>query len=231
LTKKQHLDAIRVFKECLEFGVTPGKLAWQYVYSYLFTAHILNKNYAEAYKHLAIVMGHPKFIQVYQNYREPWYIKEAFIAFLVKKNKVEIDKSNLPKLRNFKLSRFLNELPQFSKDKRGLNITINIIHVLFLLIEEKYDQALDKFTALKQYSFRYLKKPEYIRQRNFIKMMLKIPAGNYQASLIRKKTQKYYEVLLANPMDFSEQAMNVEVIPYEILWEEILDIFTKKGRQ
>jgi len=223
-------DAIKEFHDCLDITTNSGGIGWQYIHSYLFIAHTLNKNYNKAYDILCTVMDHPKFKTMYQTYKEPWYLKEAFINFLIRKNKINLDNFKGIKLRQFRISRFLNEVPQMTKDKKGLNISINIIQILFLMLDEEYDKVLDKLTALKQYSFRYLKKPEYARSSNFIKMLLKIPAGKYKANLIQKKAEKYYKFLRDNPMDYSEQSMNIEIIPYEQLWEEILSIFEKKAR-
>ncbi|NNF22026.1 MAG: hypothetical protein HKN67_08795 [Saprospiraceae bacterium] len=130
-------------------------------------------------------------------------------------------------MRTFRIGRFLNDVDKFARDKRGLNITINIIQMLFLIIDEKYDDVLDKLAALKQYNFRYLKRPEYARSSNFIKMLLKIPEANYEPDLIRSKAAKFYDNLVSHTSDFSEQSMSIEIIPYEQLWKEILSIFEK----
>ena len=110
-------------------------------------------------------------------------------------------------------------------DKRGLNITINIIQLLFLFVEENFDKALDKLNSLSGYNSRYLRRPEYIRPNSFIKMLIKIPDGHYKADLIEQKAAKYYQLLLDNPCDYSEHALSIEIIPYEQLWNEILEMF------
>jgi len=59
----------------------------------------------------------------------------------------------------------------------------------------------------------------------FFKMLLKIPEGDYSADLIKQKSSKFYQELLDNPSDYSEHAISLEIIPYEQLWEEILELF------
>lgn len=227
LGMKKSKEAIVQFNDCLSFGIEPGRIGWQFIHSYLFTAHIISGDFNESYKVLNTVMDHPKFKTTYPKYKEPWFLKEAIINFLVRKNKIDLDHFESIKLRPFRINRFLNEVPEMTKDKKGLNVTIHIIEILFLLIDEEYDKVLDRLSALKQYSFRYLKKPRYARSSNFIKMLLKIPAGNYNAALIQKKAAKYHNFLKANPMEYSEQSLNIEIIPYEQLWEEVLGIFDK----
>ena len=223
---ENYREAIACFQYCFKYNPKPGGVSWQYNYRYLFLAHILEENVFKALQIVSIVSSTAGFLKLSENLREPWYIKEAFIHFLIKTGKIETETINHIQLRPFRLTRFMNEVHQFSKDKTGYNITINILQYLFLLADKKYDEALDKLNSLKQYNYRYLKKPEFARASNFIKMLLKIPEGRYRASLIRKKADRYHRKLLENPLDYSERAISLEIIPYERLWDEVLGLFS-----
>ena len=225
LCLQRYDESKEIFSYCFSFISKTGGIGWQYNYRYLFINQILLYDYQSAYDIVSIVLNDPNFNNLNESFREPWYLKEAFINFLIKIDKIDPDKSNEQNLRTFRINRFLNEVNTYAREKRGLNITINIIQMLFLIIDEKFDQVLDKLTALRQYNFRYLKRPEYSRSSNFIKMLLKIPEGDYKASQIRKKAKRYHKALLENPSDYSEHALSLEIIPYEQLWEEIMSIF------
>ena len=225
LSNKAYNKAIDCFKYCIEFKLPEGSLNWLYIRKYFFQVYILRKDYLSAYKLISNVTNNKSFTKINETYREPWYLKEAFIHFLIKIGKINPEESDAQKLRPFRLSRFMNEVTMFSNDKRGLNITINIIQMLFYIVDERFDDALDKLSSLRQYNFRYLKRPEYARSSNFIKMLLKIPEGDYEPKKIRAKAQKYHQALLDNPSDYSEHALSIEIIPYEQLWEEIMSIF------
>ena len=225
LTQGNYEKSIQSFNNCLILLPTAGKISWHNLYDYIFIANILQRDYDKACLALSTVINHKGHQEIGERFKEPWYVKEAFMHFLIRIGKVDQEALEQVKLRPFRLNRFLNEVSTFSKDKRGLNITINILQMLFLIVEERYDDVLDKLSALRQYNFRYLKRPEYARSSNFIKMLLKIPEGDYKASTIRKKAQKYYEQLLKHPNDYSEHALSLEIIPYEQLWEELLSIF------
>jgi len=225
LSLQNYNDAEKIFNYCFSFNPREGSVSWQFNYNYLFTTQILKKDYLAAYEVLSKVVNNTGFRGLNENFRETWYLKEAFIQFLISIGKINPDDSDAEPLRGFRLSRFMNEVPVFAKDKRGLNITINILQMLFLIVEEKFDEVLDKLAALRQYNFRYLKRPEYKRSSSFIKMLLKIPEGDYKAALITKKSNKFYQELLENPSDYSEHALSLEIIPYEQLWDEIMSIF------
>ena len=225
LSIKDYQKASEYLLECMKFKLPQTSISWLYVRSYLFQLHILRKDYLSAYNITSDVTNNKSFNKINETYREPWYLKEAFIHFLIKIGKINPRESDAQKLRPFRLSRFMNEVSMFSNDKRGLNITINIIQMLFYIVDERFDDALDKLSSLRQYNFRYLKRPEYARSSNFIKMLLKIPEGDYEPKKIRAKAQKYHQALLDNPSDYSEHALSIEIIPYEQLWEEIMSIF------
>lgn len=225
LSLKDYSEAEKILNYCFSFNPKEGSVSWQFNYNYLFTTQILKKDYLAAYEVLSKVVNNTGFRGLNENFRETWYLKEAFIQFLISIGKINPDDSDAEPLRGFRLSRFMNEVPVFAKDKRGLNITINILQMLFLIVEEKFDEVLDKLAALRQYNFRYLKRPEYKRSSSFIKMLLKIPEGDYKAALITKKSDKFYQELLENPSDYSEHALSLEIIPYEQLWDEILIMF------
>ena len=215
-------EALTIFNYCFNFKPKEGGLAWQYLHNYIFTTFFLIENYEEAYKIVAKIISSRHFKDLHEIYKQPWYLKEAFCHFLFKVGRIEESIISEVKMRQFRISRFMNEISEFSKDKRGLNITINIIQMLFLIVDQEYDKVLDKLAALKQYNFRYLKRPEYIRSSTFIKMLLKIPEGNYDPSVFQKKTQSLLKILEDNPIDYSEQSMNIEILPYEVLWNELL---------
>lgn len=224
LSLKKFDESLLAFEECLTYNPKEGKLFWQAIYNYIFLIHILKKNYHEAFEVLTYVINHKAFKGIYFSFRQHWYIKEAFIHFLIKVKKIDPKKIDSKKLKQFRLGKFLNDTPSLTKDKRGYNITIQIIQILFLVINEKHDQLLDKMNSLKQYSFRHLKSKEFLRSKTFIKMLIKIPENNYELNKIRSKTKTLHQKLLSTPMDFSEQSMSIEIIPYEQLWEEILEL-------
>jgi len=221
-------EAIQIFNKCLSFKPTTGGVAWQSVHNYLFVCHTLKRDFNKCHNALGTVMNNPKFGTINRVFRQHWYIKEAFIYILNKNKKINHELAEVTPIRKFRINRFLNEIPLLSKDRKGFSTTIHIIHMIFLIIEKQYDSALNKILSLKQYSFRHLKTSEYDRVKTFIKMLVKVPENNYQLTTIKKKTKYLHQKLLSTPMDFSEQSMSIEIIPYEQLWEEILELLNNK---
>ena len=65
---------------------------------------------------------------------EQWAIYQAYLEFLLPSGPDN----------GFRLARFLNNVPSFSKDKRGMNINILILQVLFLLRQGKRGEIIDR---------------------------------------------------------------------------------------
>lgn len=150
-----------------------------------------------------------------------WKIYGAYIHLFIQKGL--IDPSGYEdKLKTFKLSKFLNDVPDASKDKKGANIQILIIQVIFLLREDKIDQAINRIQVLHQYSGKYLTKDYSYRSKIFIKMLIVLIRNQMHRAAVIRKSAKYLKLLKENPIEKSKQSIGVEVVPFEDLWELII---------
>ncbi|MBK8502551.1 MAG: hypothetical protein IPL46_10235 [Saprospiraceae bacterium] len=161
-----------------------------------------------------------EFGQQYQNREETWYLLGAYLYYLILNGYLSISK-NSP-LLDFRIKKFLNELPVFSMDKSGYNIPILIIQILIQIREKEYDDLTSKIEAIEKYTSRYLRKDNNYRSNCFIKMLLQIPKQNYDREAVIKHTKNLLERLRAMPLQKAKQPFEIEIIPYEDLWEMAL---------
>jgi len=186
---------------------------WQELYM-LLALHTGHFN--EAFSLCEGILGHLKFGKQPAHVQESWKIYDAYIHFLARAGKF-----SRPVNKNFKPGKFLNETPVFSKDKRGRNIPILIARILFFMADQKRDAFIDAVEALDKYNRRYLKKGETFRSHCFIKMLLQIPAANFHPEAVSRKTEKLFHLLESTPLQIANQAYEIEIIPYEVLWSII----------
>ena len=224
--------AEEAFRHCYKMPLTFGTLNWFHVRYYLFLSLILQHKYQEAYEiFVEGITATRHFKKLMPIFREQWLIKEAYIHFLIRLGKIDPDKSTAEKKpRKFRLSRFLNDLPTFSKDKRGRNISILIIQLLFLIQDKKYDEITERLNALNLYCHRYLKKDQTLRSNAFIKMLMILPDAEYHPIRVERYVKRYHEKLVSTPMEISEQSTEIEVIPYEHLWELVMEVLEKNKK-
>lgn len=158
--------------------------------------------------------------------KEFWNLIEAFIDYFIKTGKIEIP-ANKRKPR-FDSKSFVKSVPESSRDKRGMNIMILVLQILFLLDEKKEDEMVDRMEALRYYSSRYLRKNDDFRSNCFIKMVLKIPESNYNQIALKRNTKDLLKKLKSKPLDVADKPIEMEIIPFEALWEIILDSLERK---
>jgi len=126
--------------------------------------------------------------------------------------------------RKFRLGRFLNEMPLFSKDKKGMNVAIIIIQILFLLAKNDFSEVIERVESIKQYGLRHLRKnSSTYRSDCFIKMLLLLPTAEFHQERVAHRSKSLLAKLSQSPINGTEQSTEVEIVPYEHLWQMILD--------
>ena len=119
----------------------------------------------------------------------------------------------------FKINKFMHEIPLFSKDKRGMNISILIIQILYSLSEKKYEETLTRIDGIEKYCSRYLKENDTFRSNCFIKMLLQLPLASFHREAVARKKEKLLKMLKDVSLEVANQTHEIEIIPYEQLWE------------
>jgi hypothetical protein len=158
--------------------------------------------------------------------KEFWNLIEAFIDYFIQIGKIEIP-INKRKPR-FDSKSFIKSVPTFSKDKRGMNIMILVLQILFLLNEKEEDEVIERMETLRNYTSRYLRKGNDFRSNCFIKMFLKIPESNYNRIALERNTKDLFKKLKAQPLEVAEKPIEMEIIPFEMLWEMVLESLDRK---
>lgn len=127
---------------------------------------------------------------------------------------------DLPKqVANFRLSRFMNQVQVFEKNKQGYNIHLRIIELIYLVINKKYDTFIDKTEGVEKYVVRYLSKPDHQRNGLFLKMLASAAKHNFDAEIIEREEQDNFKELKSlDNVAFLMDLPSTEFISYDKLW-------------
>ncbi len=158
---------------------------------------------------------------LFPDLKESWLLTEAYLAWLLIIGIVDAGKNC--RLRSFRPGKFLNEVPVLSRDKKGYNIPILIAQILHLLARRDSDQSLNRIKALYKYSKRHLQEDRFTRSHILIQMLLRIPRARYRRRYVEPKTSQIYQSLLDDPIACKHHPLTVEIIPYEYLWQILLE--------
>ncbi|MFN7325427.1 MAG: hypothetical protein ACK5SQ_02485 [Chitinophagales bacterium] len=210
-----------VADQCIRF-TNEGNFNWfKYLELYLKLA-FYTQQYKEGARVVQLVLAHPRFEFLPDNVRELWSIYESYLYLLVKVGKI-------PSLSTsrFKLNKFVNETRIYSRDKSGMNVAIMVIKTLYLLAERRYQQMIDEVVSVDRYCSRYLGGSNTLRSFNFMKMLMQIPLGWFELRKVEKRAARYLKALSQNPIVLGSHTHEVELIPYEDLWEMALEILRR----
>lgn len=218
----------QVAERCLEL-VEGSSFNWFKFQENYFLLAMHSGHYQEAYDIFRQTTGNNRFSYLPEQIMEVWRIFEAYLHYLITMEKVVVVGEDAQ--GSFRLSKFLNDIPIYSKDKRGLNISILAIQILFLIQQQKYETAADRIDSARKYAYRYLVNGQTYRSNCFIQMLAKLPPAHYHRQAVARKTEPLRAKLEAVPLEVANQAHDIEIIPYEQLWEFVLASLGAKFRR
>jgi len=205
---------------CLQLA-SEGSFNWFKYRELLFLLSMHTGEYQNAYRTWQHVTNHKKYRFLSENAQEIWRIYGAFVHYLVELGRITPESAD--EFGTFQIQKFVNDAPIYSKDKSGMNIPITIVQIIFMIAYREYDTAIDRIEAIEKYCYRHLTDSATLRSNYFIKMLLQIPAASFQKDEAIARAQKYLEKLSNNPMNMANYAHEIEIIPYEDLWQLVLE--------
>lgn len=210
------------YVQALEEMIAENSFNWFKVQELYFLMAMHTGNFQVTLQILVKVQANPYLSAQPAHIVELWKVFEAYVYFLVLAGKIKETTAEENQL-NFKISRFLNEVPLLSKDKRGMNVTVLVIQYLYYVIQRRLMDCEARMESLNKYCTRYLNDETTLRSRYFIKMLLQIPTALFNLQQIRTKTAKVNELLQQVPWHTANQHREIEIIPYEQLWDIVLN--------
>ena len=156
--------------------------------------------------------------------KEKWVIYEAYLNYISENQGVNNPILLKQKRKAFQVSRFINAPIIYPKDQRIFTLLRLILQILFLLEKKSLSGLDERIERLKNYANRQLKKEEYFRVIQFIRLLQVLRKADYQAADITNAA-KYYNKLVEHPFFYRGVISELEVIPYEKLWKMILAYF------
>ena len=172
---------------------------------------------------------------------EKWHIIKGYTAFFAKIKRVySPDNPNHPRnidnpeytttnIDLFKLGRFLNVDEE--RDNHHQKANIIILELLHLLVDGKHSKYLEKLDRIEPYISTRFKAHEFKRTRYFLRMLKYVVKGNYHPSLTQAHAEKQVKLLAASRLTLDVNVFNIEYVPFEILWQEVINILSDKHKK
>jgi hypothetical protein len=201
-----------------------GSYNWfKFQETYLILA-LHTRQFSTAYEVFCQATGQARFKAQQEEIQEYWRVLEAYLYFLYALGELP-EADNDERFTKFRIGRFLNQIPIFSRDKRGVNVSILIIQILLLVSQQRYHDTFAKIDAMEQYCRRHLFTKDTIRSFYFLKALLELPKNSFHKAGVQRKAAKHLEKMKTHPLEEAGQTTFLtEIIPFEALWEYIIGL-------
>ncbi len=216
-------------ERCLKI-VDEGHFNWFKVQELRINLALYSKKYQDAYNILRIVMKHRRFSKLPEATKQWWILNEGFLFVFKKIGLVTPDEDHEMHLR---FQSFINKIPIWNGDKRGLNFSIHVLYLFYLISrkDDKYYEAyLEKVESLRQYARRYADTEEMQRSRWIIKILERVADTGFSPRAYGGDLQVLDSLhgLIHVPYDITDTNLDVESVPFQDIYEYIDLILTNK---
>lgn len=176
-----------------------------------------SKDYDRAEKIMNEVYDNSSLKKVSQSASERWRLFKAYLNFAVPEKQI---------IKRLTFNDFYISMTYYNKDKKGYNISLIILEFLHMLGKNKFDVALNKLDNLEKYYYRYLNEPgKNPREKQFFKLIKVLVNSGFDTKVAAETGLKYVENLTTKAKH--EPYTDPEIIPYEHLWDLMLDTVEK----
>ncbi|SIT82572.1 hypothetical protein [Pontibacter indicus] len=149
--------------------------------------------------------------------KERWVLYRSYFRLVYPQATVPEGEANNP---------YLLSLPEYSKDKLGFNVAILTLQFIYLLERGETEALLYRIESIKKYVSTHLKDAFSLRSKLFLKLLVLTVTEDYDAEMCRTKGESLYKKLMDTPAPGDAYA-EIEIVPYEHLWDLILQILAK----
>lgn len=153
-----------------------------------------------------------------KRYQDRWLLNRAYIYYLEAVGQLDVGEAEDP-WGKFRLNKFLNNVPAFSRDKKGMNIPVLILQIAYSIALKRFALTVDRIEAIEKYRSRHIKRDESYRSNLFVRILLQFPVVAFHSNGVRRKTKRDLKLLHDNPIDLANQSFDMEILPYETIYE------------
>ena len=196
----------------------PGQTNWYKFKELEFLLAMHTAHYAEALATYHSVAEFASLSAVPKRYQDRWLLNRAYIYYLEAVGQLDIGEVQDP-WGKFRLNKFLNNVPAFSRDKRGMNIPVLILQIAYSIALKRFALTVDRIEAIEKYRSRHIKRDENYRSNLFVRILLQFPVVAFHYNGVRRKTERDLKLLHDNPIDLANQSFEVEILPYETIYD------------
>ena len=211
LRGQQSAQCLRVAQEGIYlFASTSSN--WFIFQEYHLLLALHRKKYDYAQSLLQTVLQNPAMVKLRPVALERWELYRGYVDFVAPPTAPTVPTPP---------AQWSLILPEYSRDKSGQNVAILVLQLLHYLRQQNLDEALVRLERLRKYQQRHLSDDSARRSRLFLRLLRGLADTGFDVAKARKRGQAALETLTNTPPP-GDAFGEIEIIPYEHLWELVL---------
>lgn len=200
--------------------IHPTSSNWFYFYEHFVLLALHAADYEKALRLLQVAHKNPSYQKQRPTALASWELLEAYTELVQPPDR-------LPTHRRSQLAVFAAiAVPEYTRDKRGYNVAILVFQLLHYLQQRMLEPVLARLERLRKYQQRHLRDQAALRSRTFLRLLLLLPEANFDPNELVQSSQKLLAQLREAPL-VGEAEAQIEIIPYEDLWDFTLSTLRK----
>ncbi|WP_460676283.1 hypothetical protein [Hymenobacter coalescens] len=186
---------------------------------YLLAMH--DGDYALAGDLLRRMQQNPFVTKISQPAQQRWDLMRAYLYFV---------RPEEAGLRPLHFAQLVQRIPDHSRDKQGYNVAILILQFLHYLREGNIEALLARLEGLRKYESTHLREAATLRSRLMFRLLQLTVKENFDPKICEKKGLTWLGRLQDTPPP-GEAFAEIEIIPYENLWQQTLMLLRQLAEQ
>ncbi|HEX8330711.1 MAG TPA: hypothetical protein VF629_24485 [Hymenobacter sp.] len=215
LRSRQPVQGLRLAEE-YNRDFHPSSSNWFYFQEHHVLLALHAQQYERAQQLMVVITQNPAYLIQREAALQRWDLYKGYIDFVLPPQRVTT-------ARQKQLAQMVLQLPEYSRDKRGHNVAILVLQLLYFLRERNLEAVLLRLERLRKYQQRHLYEPTTLRSRLFLRLLQLIVEKNFDAPQAAERGKTLLQQLRDTPPPGNAFA-EVEIIPYEHLWEIVLGL-------
>lgn len=219
---RTNLEGLKLFEK-YEPSFNKDSEAWYKFQEYCFLYAMHSKSYTQALSIYNQVLNLPGFKRADEALHEKWNLFQAYLNYCLQYHHTEKSTSKEPMAKRFKTNKLLTQPLLFSKEQKVYIIHLAIAQILYCIEEKNFRRIKDLAHILGAHLNKTFRKDEYFRSIQIIRLLQQLAKAEFIVDDL-SNTEKYYKRLTEdNPFVYKGLLQELEIIPYENIWEMALE--------
>jgi hypothetical protein len=216
LRSRRPMEGLKLAKEFAQ-TIHPTSSNWFYFYEHYLLLALHAREYERALVLLHTAQKNPSYGKQRQAALERWELLAAYTELMLPFERVSVK-------RRSQIAVFAAlTVPEYSRDKLGFNVAILVFQLVHYLQQRLLEPVLSRLERLRKYQQRHLRDAATLRSRTLLRLLLLLPEANFDPVVLAQRAKPFVAILRKAPL-VGEADSEVEIIPYEDLWQLVVDI-------